>query len=353
MTDYLETTKNWIRLPPHPGWFTMNALAAEFDPEARCPNWLKFLEELWGKDGDQQSIDTLQECFGYCLTRDTHIHKMMMIIGPPRSGKGTIAKVQGELISERGTAVIGLSRLVEGFEAQIIIGKQLVIIPDARVDRQTPVAKLTDILLSLIGGDNPSIPRKFKDAFEGKHHLHVLVLTNTLPRFPDDDSGAIASRFIIERTRHSFLGKEDTTLFEKKLLPELSGILNWSLVGLERIEDRGYFVQPATALDEIDALRNSDSNLAQFITDRCVIDRGGKLMEDKKALYDGYLRFCQDRKIKKLLSDPWFFQKLKDALPHLHDYRPTENDKNGRPRYIVGIRLKKAAVSNQMVGLSK
>lgn len=47
---------------------------------------------------DAQSIDTLSEWFGYSLLPDTRHHKLLMLIGPPRSGKGTIARVLRGLI---------------------------------------------------------------------------------------------------------------------------------------------------------------------------------------------------------------------------------------------------------------
>ena len=49
------------------------------------------LDQLWA--GDSESIAALQEWFGYCLTNDTRQQKILMIVGPKRSGKGTIARV--------------------------------------------------------------------------------------------------------------------------------------------------------------------------------------------------------------------------------------------------------------------
>jgi putative DNA primase/helicase len=58
--------------------------------------WLDFLNDLWPDDAE--SIDTLQEIAGYLLTARTDLQKFFMIIGPPRSGKGTIIRVLTALL---------------------------------------------------------------------------------------------------------------------------------------------------------------------------------------------------------------------------------------------------------------
>jgi hypothetical protein len=79
-------------LPHTPSFFTYNALDFAFEREAPEPQqWLEFLDQLW--PNDREAVHTLQEVFGYCLTADTRQQKAFLIVGPKRSGKGTIARV--------------------------------------------------------------------------------------------------------------------------------------------------------------------------------------------------------------------------------------------------------------------
>ena len=60
--------------------------------DANCPppaRWLQLLKEFW--PDDDESIEALQLWFGYCLVADTRQHKLLLLIGPKRTGKGTIA----------------------------------------------------------------------------------------------------------------------------------------------------------------------------------------------------------------------------------------------------------------------
>jgi hypothetical protein len=70
---------------PTPRLFTLNSLDYGFLTTAAPPlKWLAFLADIF--DDDQQQIELLQEWFGYVLTADTRLQKMLLLIGPPRSG---------------------------------------------------------------------------------------------------------------------------------------------------------------------------------------------------------------------------------------------------------------------------
>ena len=112
-------------------------------------------------------------------------------------------------------------------------------VPDARLDNRANRSVITEKLLSIIGEDVQEINRKNKSYWSGILQARILILSNELPDFKDD-TGVIATRFIILQTHRSFLGQEDTHL-EHKLRSELSGILNWAMVGLQGLMARGKF----------------------------------------------------------------------------------------------------------------
>jgi putative DNA primase/helicase len=67
--------------------------------------WERFLEEVFPNDAE--SRDCIEELLGYGMTEETKFQKGFLLIGPPRSGKGTISHVQRMLIGE--TAYVSLS----------------------------------------------------------------------------------------------------------------------------------------------------------------------------------------------------------------------------------------------------
>ena len=79
-------------LPHTPAYFAPTTVPYDCDPTAPIPQaWLRFLESVWPTDPD--AVATLQEWLGYLLTAGTSQQKILFLLGPKRSGKGTICRV--------------------------------------------------------------------------------------------------------------------------------------------------------------------------------------------------------------------------------------------------------------------
>ena len=74
-----------------PTWFSFSYLPHAFDQNAKCPQWIDFLNEVFS--GDQERIRSLAQWFGYNLTHDNRQQTYFLLVGPPRSGKGTAMTV--------------------------------------------------------------------------------------------------------------------------------------------------------------------------------------------------------------------------------------------------------------------
>src|SRR5262249_281467 len=92
-----------VLIQPTPRDFGTYSLTFPLHPGAPEPvDWLKFLGSVW--PGDQQSVDALQEWFGYLLSPNTSLQKMAWLIGPSRSGRGTIGRVLTALLGAENVA---------------------------------------------------------------------------------------------------------------------------------------------------------------------------------------------------------------------------------------------------------
>jgi putative DNA primase/helicase len=278
---------------PHtPLLFNLMALGFEFDPAATCPQWNTFVGQLWPDKADADSINCLQEIFGYILSGSTKQHKIFQLIGPPRSGKGTIGRVLAGLMG-RGN-VVGptlnlLSSSAGQFGLQPLIGKPLAIISDARVGGGSrEVQTIVERLLSVSGEDLQTIPRKYKPAWTGPLPTRFFILANELLSLPDT-SGALANRYVPLPLTISFLGREDTRLTDK-LMRELPGIFNWAIEGLERLQKRGRFELPASAKALLRRAARLGSNVRAFLDDCGKEDPKGTVLKD--TLFARYGEWC-------------------------------------------------------------
>jgi len=321
-------------LPPTPRFFSPNCLDFSFDLNAPAPTaWLAFLAELWPDDA--QSIDTLQEWFGYSLTPDTRQQKILLLVGPTRSGKGTIARVLRALIGPENVAGPTLSSLGTNFGLWPLLGKTVAMIQDARLSGRTDAATVTERLLSISGEDALTIDRKNLSLVTAKLQVRFMVLTNELPKL-GDTSGALPGRMILLRLTRSWFGKEDTELTER-LLAELPGILLWSIEGWRRLRDRGHFLQPDTGKELVGELADLASPVGAFVRERCQVGPGCQI--ERSALFDAWKQWCEMQGREHPGDAATFGRNLRAVFPSLGDAQP-RTDAGDRIRVYEGICLK-------------
>ena len=224
----LDTGKLWDH---DPRLFCLNSVDFDFIAGARAPRWQQFLSEVWPRN--EEAISTMQEFFGLWLGDETKYQKALGLIGPPRSGKGTIGRVLKRLLGNTGYVAIGLQTLGEDFGMANLIGKKLALVPDVKLDRRANITRVMERLLTTIGEDDQTINRKHDKYWQGKLTIRWLILGNDVPQFKGtDETGALVARMIMIPMDENFLGREDFDLTEK-LLEERAGIL-WRVgVGCE------------------------------------------------------------------------------------------------------------------------
>lgn len=84
-------------LPHNPVFFSHNSLDFSFNAKAPKPTeFMKFLDSIWGNA--PEVISCLQEFMGYFVSGNTHLQKILLMVGPKRSGKGTLARVIEKLL---------------------------------------------------------------------------------------------------------------------------------------------------------------------------------------------------------------------------------------------------------------
>lgn len=271
-----------------PTFFNTVAVPFDYDPHAPAPTrWLGFVGQLWPDDAG--SVDLLQEIFGYILSGRTDLQKIALLVGPTRSGKGTIARVLRCLVGAANVAGPTLNSLGANFGLSTLLGKSLAIVSDARLagpDRHMVVERL----LTISGEDTIDVDRKYRPVWTGKLGTRLMILSNELPNF-GDASGAIANRFRVLTLTRSWLGKEDSALTDR-LTAELPGILNWALAGLARLNAQGQISEPGGSQEAVLAMQELGSPTAAFLRDCCTVEHGESVAVD--VLWERWKTWCDD-----------------------------------------------------------
>src|SRR5262249_38569101 len=127
-TEMFPLANGLLHLPsgdlylPTANHFGLAASEVAFDPDAPDPkHWLAFLDDLFATD--EGAITALQDWFGYALSTDTSQQKILFVVGPRRSGKGTIARVLTALVGRDSVANPTPASLQTTFGLAPLIGK--------------------------------------------------------------------------------------------------------------------------------------------------------------------------------------------------------------------------------------
>ena len=220
------------------------------------------------------AIDVLGEWFGYIVCGRLDLHKILLMVGPTRGGKGVIARVLSAMIGKRNVCGPTLNSLGGDFGLAPLIGKSLAMISDARfVGKNSGI--VVERLLTISGEDTLTVNSKFKEQWTGKLPCRLHVISNELPRLGDARTAMIGRIVLLPLTR-SWLGKEDHAL-EAALLAELPGILNWALDGLARLtfENQNRFTPVAAADEAVTAMRDLASPVGAFVREHARSARQG------------------------------------------------------------------------------
>ncbi|MCA6094011.1 phage/plasmid primase, P4 family [Streptomyces sp. SCA3-4] len=300
-----------------PMFFNLVSVPYAHDPQATAPTWEGFLAQIWPHDPD--AIQALQEWFGYVLSGCTDQQKILLIVGPSRSGKGTIARVLKELVGRENLAGPTLAGLGTNFGLSTLVDKPLAVISDARLSGNDN-SQVVERLLTISGEDTIDVDRKYREVWTGKLPTRLMILSNELPYF-GDSSGVIARRFVVLNMTVSWLGREDPTLFGR-LVAEMPGILNWALDGLARLEAKGRITEPACSREAVTTMQDTASPTSAFIRERCTTGPACSIPVD--TLWAVWREWAEDNGVRAVGTKQMFGRNLLSVVPQLHRTRPRD-----------------------------
>jgi putative DNA primase/helicase len=270
-----------------PKFFTMTALAIDYDADAPSPElWLEFLREVTRER--QPLVDLIQEMLGYLISPDTSMHKVFFLWGRPRSGKGTILRITTALVGKNNVSFPTIDTLAGRFGLQGLIGKSVAQVTDMNTQSRSDLGTAASRINGISGEDGQTVERKNISDWNGKLGSRFQIAGNTLPNF-GSHTPAMVTRLVIAPFDVSFVGREDRDLTDRLLL-ELPGIMLWALEGLDRLRMVGDFVEPDISKAAKTRLIFLSNPIHGFAEERCVISVGA--LVTKSVLYDAYTAHC-------------------------------------------------------------
>jgi putative DNA primase/helicase len=259
-----------------------------YNPEAECPRWLAFLEDVVL---DAETRGFLQRAVFYSLTGDVSEHALFFLYGSGNNGKSTFLRVLLALGGEYAKQVADELLLAKSSESHPtekadLCGLRVAVtseLPHGRSFNEALVKRLT-------GGDRVSARKMRQDFSDFAPTHHLWVGGNHKPNIRGRDRGIWRRVRLIPFTVDVL--KPDSRLLDK-LLAELPGILAWAVQGGTEYRRRGLDT-PAAIIDATEEYRSETDELAPFLEERC--DRSTSGRTKTSDLYAAYVSYCDQGK---------------------------------------------------------
>ena len=281
-----------------------------YDPEAGCP----CIEEFFSQIVDKKDVPVIQEIFGYCLWRDYYIKKALMMVGDGDNGKSVLMDLLDAFLGGDNVSTISLTQLTEGrFSTRYLRDKMANIFSDLpeRAVKETGKFKM------LTGRDKIDYEIKHGGGGQFLNYAKIIFSTNTIPD-ARDDKGAYFGRWLIMNCPYAFVKKspdrllpnerlakdKDTLLKELTTRMELSGLLNYAIIGLKRLRKNGKFSDDRTTEEIRRQYDRSANSLKAFANELCTPSSESTIDKDggPGSFRSEYLRYCDKHGLIK--KDP-------------------------------------------------
>jgi len=273
------------RLIPHaPNILSTIRLGGNYNPDALCPVFLKYLGEVLAKS--EHII--AQEIMGYMLVAITKAQKSFFIIGKEHSGKSTFLYiVQDLLLRHDNCSNLAWQELDEKFATVQLYNKLANIFADlpAKNIQETGTFK------AITGEDYISAQHKFKEYFSFKAFCKLIFSGEKLPNNYVDRGGGFYRRLLILTFDHQIPFEQKDGHLREKLAMETDGIIAGAMIGLKRLMANDWqFTETDSTRAALNAYKAENSNVIAFVEECCVVEPDGEIIRDE--LFRTYGEWC-------------------------------------------------------------
>jgi putative DNA primase/helicase len=285
----LELRTGKFRSAKRDDYITMRTGVA-FEPGATCPSWLGFLDMVTG--GDRSLSAYLQRVAGYTLTGSTCEEVLFVLYGTGNNGKSTWRETLHFLLGDYAVAAdagLLIERKAPGGatpEIARLKGRRLVAINETSENDQLNEARVKYITSQ----DKISARNLYQGLFDFDPSHKTFLTTNHKPIIRGTDIGIWRRVHLLPFTVTIPAHEVEKDFRERRLVPELPGILNWALEGLRAYLKEG--LDPPAAVREATGAYQQDMDVVgQWIEDRCVRDPQATVPTG--TLYGDYVSWAQ------------------------------------------------------------
>ena len=286
-----------------------------FEPDARCPRWLRFLGEVFG--ADQELIDYIWRAVGYSLTGDTSEQCVFTCYGSGANGKSVFLN---SLRAVGGSYVYNVPFSTFELEARTSIPNDLAALAGRRqvtASETNEGVRLNEGRLKALTGCDPVTARFLHgEFFTFRPVAKFWLAVNHKPKVTDDSYG-FWRRVRLIPFLQQFKGQAEDKNLATHLAEDLPGILAWAVRGAMAWYERG-LEPPAAVLNATESYRTESDPLAQFFQEQCILEDG--CVTAATAAYKAYGAWAVEQGMseRERLTSTAFGRRMADRFEKRH-----------------------------------
>jgi putative DNA primase/helicase len=290
--DSMADLTTAARLPHDPARLCTRVAPVAYQPDARCPKFLAFLDQIFA--GRADLIDYMHRLLGMATTGATD-PVLAILHGPTgANGKTTLVNIaRGVLGSDYSGDTPAETLLVKRREGGI--PSDLARLAGLRCVHAAELEgrRLSEATIKQVTGGDP-VPARFlrREWFEYKPGFTLLLTCNKLPRITGTDE-AIWRRVHVIPFDVKIPEAEQVRDFAARLIAEEGpGILAWMVRGAVAWRKAGRLIAPTDVMLATRHYRQEQDSLAPFLTECCALDPVGRVAVAQ--LYTTYTTWAKE-----------------------------------------------------------
>lgn len=339
--NMLHVKNGWLdldtlELTPHtPDRLSLTKMDTDYDPNAVCPMYDRFLDEDSHMAADQ--VRVLDQFSGYILTDGIEQHTCLILEGRKGCGKSMLMEIWMNML---GTSAIPMQLTALGGGGERFIGQTLAYKNLCWFDEANPkTANINEFFQNLITGERIRIERKGIQGDEFvKNTLKVVLSLNEMPDHMPVGMDRRYRHIVFTRSFYEE-GIVDPDYKEKVLRNEKSGILNRMVQGLHDLRKMGRMTMIAGEDERKREYTLTSDDFSSFLSDHFVpTDKSDMIVRyTYKQLRDAFVAEYP-RGYNKQLSVRGFNKKLLST--RLPEFKDISIGKSNGERGYKGLKLK-------------
>lgn len=300
-----------------------------YDPSAYCADTDKMLNRVFL--GDREVINLFEEMLGAVLLKHNRYQKAFLFCGRGSNGKSTVLDLIKTFLGSENYATLSLEEVTGRFNKILLEHKHANIGDD--IDNVT--IKDTGTLKKMIAGNSITVEDKGEKGYSAELFATHIYSANEIPRSFDKTDGFYRRWIIIPfNAKFSVYDEDYDPMIEDKITTSaaLSYLLNIAIRGAQRLIKRGYFTEPQTVKEALEAYKADNSTVLSWIEDKD-LDEDYFLDKPRDALYSEFSDWCKLSGIKtaNVTGKKTFFKEVVQKF----DFEEKPKQKTDGKRYFI------------------